>query len=203
MHNLAAAGGEQHAVVAAWSPDGKRVAFAMDGSIWRAGRTVARRRRRREMVFRAGILSSPEWSPDGQWLAYTADDDGKSINLRVLNVATGVVTSRPARSRQHRARVVARRRRLAYVSTAPNGYFNVVVMEVIGRQGRPITQVTIDNDFGATAAVLHPIDVHISPAWSPDGKRATAGVEPGYPARVGRHLAGSRSAQRDGPGRPG
>jgi len=74
-----------------WAPDGKRIAFAMDGSIWtiEVGGNVAR-----ELVYSAGdYLSSPEYSPDGRWLAYTADADGTSINLRVVNLATGASTS--------------------------------------------------------------------------------------------------------------
>ena len=54
-----------------WSPDGKWIAFAMDGSIWKVGlgETVAQ-----EMVYAKEYLSSPEWSPDGKWLVYTSDD---------------------------------------------------------------------------------------------------------------------------------
>ncbi len=61
-------------------------------------------------------------------------------------------------------------KRLAYVSTAPNGYFNVFVMEVTDGKAGAITQVTTDNDFGRERLYFSPIDVHISPAWSPDGK---------------------------------
>jgi len=152
-----------------WAPDGRRIAFAMDGSIWNieVGGSVAR-----EIVYDAGTyLSSPEYSPDGRWLAYTADDDGRSINLRVLNLATGASTAlttgaqvnvEPAWSPDGK--------RLAYVSTAPNGWFNVFVMEVIDGKPGAITQVTTDNDFGRERLYFSPIDVHISPAWSPDGK---------------------------------
>ena len=152
-----------------WAPDGKRIAFAMDGSIWsiEVGGSVAS-----ELAFSAReYLSSPEYSPDGRWLAYTADDDGKSINLRVLNLATGASTNlttgthvnlEPAWSPDGR--------RLAYVSTAPNGYFNVFVMEVTDGKPGTVTQVTTDNDFGRERLYFSPIDVHISPSWSPDGR---------------------------------
>src|SRR5881396_622166 len=52
-----------------WSPDGKWLAFAMDGSIWklRPGDTAGS-----EIIYAKEYLSSPEWSPDGKWLAYTA-----------------------------------------------------------------------------------------------------------------------------------
>src|SRR5581483_8181960 len=61
-----------------WSPDGKWLAFAMHGSIWKikVGDASAE-----EWVYAKEYLSSPEWSPDGKWLVYTADSDGQSINL--------------------------------------------------------------------------------------------------------------------------
>jgi hypothetical protein len=155
-----------------WSPDGKWVAFAMDGSLWRMQVTGGRGDGAAEEILRdEDYLSSPEWSPDGRFLAFTADDDGKSINIRVLHVATGVVTAvttgafvniEPAWSPDGK--------RLAYVSTAPNGFFNIVVVEMTdGRPGTPV-QVTVDHRFGGPRLYFSDEDVHLSPAWSPDGR---------------------------------
>ena len=151
-----------------WAPDGKRIAFAMDGSIWtiEVGSTVAK-----ELVFSPReYLASPEFSPDGRWLAYTVDDDAKSINLRLLNLATGASTDLTTGSQvNHEPAWSPDGKRLAYVSTAPNGYFNVHVMEIAdGKAGR-ITPITTDNDFGRERLYFGPIDVNISPSWSPDG----------------------------------
>ena len=54
-----------------WAADGKWLAFAMHGSIWklRLGEWDAH-----EWVYATEHLSSPEWSPDGQWLIYTSDN---------------------------------------------------------------------------------------------------------------------------------
>ncbi len=151
-----------------WSPDGKWLVFAMDGSIWKSkvGDPVAY-----ETVYAREYLSSPEWSPDGKWLVYTADDDGKSINLMLMNLETSKSTALttgdhinidPAWSPDGR--------RLAYVSTEPNGRFNILVMEIEnGRKGNVIA-VTTDNSFGRDRLYVGEFDVHISPAWSPDGK---------------------------------
>src|SRR5688500_20220312 len=70
----------------AWSPDGKWIAVAMQGSIWKvdpaAGTAL-------EVSYNAKYHSSPTWSPDGKWIVYTADDDGSTIQLEAVNVETG------------------------------------------------------------------------------------------------------------------
>lgn len=167
-----------------WSPDGKRIAFAMDGSIWtvEVGSGVAR-----ELIYSPKeYLSMPEYSPDGKYLAYTADDDAKSINLRLLNLATGQsvdLTTGPHVN--HEPAWSADGRRLAYVSTAPNGYFNVYVMDVVdGKPGKPV-QITTDNSFGRDRLYFGAVDVHISPAWSPDGKELLLVSNRGIPLGSG------------------
>lgn len=170
-----------------WSPDGQWVAFAMDGALWRM--RVAKGRGdgvAEEMLREKAFLSSPEWSPDGRFLAYTADDDGKSINIRVLNIATGVVTEvttgafvniEPAWSPDGK--------RLAYVSSAPNGFYNIVVVEMAdGRPGTPMP-VTVDHRFGGPRLYFSDEDVHLSPAWSPDGRELLLVSNRGIPLGSG------------------
>jgi len=151
-----------------WSPDGRWLAFAMHGSIWKiqVGDTVAH-----EVVYARQYLSSPEWSPDGKWLAYTADDGARSINLMLLNLETGQVRALtngdhinvdPAWSPDGK--------RLAYVSTVPNGYFNIYVMEITeGRPGKTLA-VSTGHRYGRDRLYFGDYDLHISPTWSPDGK---------------------------------
>ncbi len=152
----------------AWSPDGREIAFAMSGSIWkiRVGDTTAH-----ELTANATYDSSPAWSPDGRWIAYTADDDGKSVNLRLLNVRTGESTSLTTGAQVNTDPAWSPDgKRLAYVSTAPNGWFNVYVMPIEnGTAGTP-AQITADNRFGRPRLYFSDNDLHIEPTWSPDGK---------------------------------
>jgi TolB protein len=70
----------------AWSPDGKSIAVAMSGSIWKVDPAsgVAH-----EVTYDGKYHSMPAWSPDGNWIVYTADDGGKTLQLAIVNVATG------------------------------------------------------------------------------------------------------------------
>jgi Tol biopolymer transport system component len=154
-----------------WSPDGQWIAFAMDGSLWRMRVTNGRADGSAEEILRESTyLSSPEYSPDGRFLAYTADDDSRSINVKILNIATGQTTAvttgafvnlEPSWSPDGR--------RLAFVSTAPNGYFNIVVAPIDNGKAGALTQVTVDHKFGRDRLYFGDVDVHISPTWTPDG----------------------------------
>jgi TolB protein len=155
-----------------WSPDGRHLAFAMHGSLWRMrvdrGSSDGAAE---EIVHAAEYLSSPEWSPDGRYLAYTADASGRSINLRLLDLESGqstplttgdFVNVEPAWSPDGS--------RLAYVSTAPAGYFNIFVMAMADGKPGAVMQVTTDHRFGRDRLYFGDVDVHLSPSWSPDGR---------------------------------
>ena len=150
----------------AWSPDGTRLAFSMQGSIWQmtVGEADAY-----ELAHAPEYLSSPAYSPDGQHVAFTADD-GQRINLRLLNLETGAVTPLtdgdflnldPAWSPDGS--------RLAYVSTEPNGYYNLFVMKIEDGQPGAARQLTEDHRFGKSRLYFGDYDLHIQPTWTPDG----------------------------------
>lgn len=74
----------------AWSSEGDWIAVAMYGSVWRvdprAGTAL-------ELTYNSKYHSSPAISPDGEWLVYTADNDGGSIQLETLSLKTGETLS--------------------------------------------------------------------------------------------------------------
>src|SRR5215472_77081 len=70
----------------AWSPDGKWIAVAMQGSIWRVDPANGAAT---ELTYNRRYHSSPAFSPDGKWVVYTADEGLKNIELEILNVSTG------------------------------------------------------------------------------------------------------------------
>ena len=118
----------------AWHPGGERVAVAMSGSLWEVDIATGDAH---EIVHGPDYYSSPNYSPDGAWLLYTADDAGRTIHLEVMNTATGERHRLTEGAHIHTdPRFSPSGDRIAYVSTAPSGYFNVYIRPFAGAPGR-------------------------------------------------------------------
>jgi TolB protein len=152
-----------------WAPDGSWIAVSMGGSIWRVDPKTGRAA---ELTAGPTYHSSPDISPDGRWLVYTADHDGQKIQLEMLNLGTGATHALTSDEQVYTDPVFSPDgTRLAYVSTAPSGYFNVYVRAIRdGQWAGPEIAVTSDHRFGNDRLYFGDYDVHISPAWTPDGK---------------------------------
>jgi hypothetical protein len=152
-----------------WAPDGESVAVSMHGSIWsvdvESGRAL-------ELVSGPKYYSSPDYSPDGRWLVYTADDRGRAIGLEVLDLTTG--ETRPLTTDEEVYADPAFSpdgARIAYVSTEPSGYFNVYVRAFAdGAWAGEAQAVTSDNSFGRDRLYFGSEDIHINPTWFPNGE---------------------------------
>ena len=152
----------------AFSPDGTELAFAMSGSIWkiRIGETTAY-----ELTANATYDSSPVWSPDGRWIAYSADDHYQKINLRLLNLATGESSDLTRGEHLNLDPVWSPDgRSLLYVSTQPDGWYHLhsLAIDENGNPGQPV-RITQDNAFRNDRLYFGVQDLHIRPTISPKG----------------------------------
>jgi dipeptidyl aminopeptidase/acylaminoacyl peptidase len=153
----------------AWSPDGTTIAVAMSGSIWTIDPASGKAR---ELTYNRKYHSMPDWSPDGRWIVYVADDGGGTIQLEIVNVATGESHALASDDQIYMdPRFSPDGTRIAYVVTRPAGNFNVFIRSIKDGQltGSEIA-VTRDNDFGRDRLYFGRMDMHITPAWLPDGK---------------------------------
>jgi TolB protein len=151
-----------------WSPDGKWIAVAMYGSIWRVDpkRGIAE-----ELTYNTKIHSSPSWSPDGKWIVYTADDDWKSIQLEIVNVATGEIRKLTNDNQLYVDPVFSPDgERVAYVTTKGGGYLNVNVRSIRkGDWAGPETAITEEHRYGKPRLYFADQDFHTQPSWLRDG----------------------------------
>jgi TolB protein len=152
----------------AFSPDGASLVYSMAGSLWRQ---EIGSDRATELTYGPGYDYQPDWSPDGRHIVFARHHD-QAIELWRLDVSSGKtqqLTSTSAVSVEPRYSPDGTR--LAYVSTAATGHFELFVA--------PLD----DKGLGAPRAVVPPReskiaryyyskhDHTINPAWTPDGKR--------------------------------
>ncbi len=153
-----------------WAPGGDWIAFSMHGSIWKVAPIdgVAEELTYSDQAYH----SSPDWSPDGRWIIYTADYEHERIQLEILDTVTGNVSRLTNDDAVYTDPVFSPDgTRVAYVSTNPNGYFNLYIRAIADGEwaGEPIA-VSTDNDYGSSRLYFGNWDMHITPSWFPNGE---------------------------------
>lgn len=152
-----------------WSPDGKWIAVAMSGSIWKVDPATGVAH---ELTYGPAYHSSPDWSPDGRWIIYTSDHSSKTIQLEIFDIETGESKALTSDAAIYTDPVFSPDGgRVVYVSTKPNGYFNVYIRAIKNGQwaGEEVA-VTTDSKYPNDRLYFGVADLHITPAWLPDGK---------------------------------
>jgi Tol biopolymer transport system component len=177
----------------AWSPDGKRFAFAAV----RQGRAalqivdVAYGSRDREIVFPAlGQVLSPTWSPDGASIAFSAIAGG-STDLYITDVATGSLRQltddvfadlQPAWSHDGRRIAFVTERLSSDLATLRVGPPRLAVLKLASGAVH-----ALDGSIGAT---------HLNPQWSADDRQLYFIGDPDGVANVYRIDLESRAVEQ-------
>lgn len=123
----------------------------------------------RALVPTVGLEYSPSYSPDGQWIVYTAERKGQADIYRIHPDGTGLqqVTDDPAFDDQ--GSLSPDGKMLAFVSTRGSGTANIWVMDTSSRTYTNLTKHQSGN---------------FRPSWSPDGRwiafSSDRDARPGY-----------------------
>ncbi len=152
----------------AWSPDGKDLVYAMQGTLWRQ---ALGSREAVQLTDGPGYDSEPDWSADGRFILYTSYRND-ALELWVLDVRGGGAHALVANGAVNLdARWSPDGSRVAYVSTSFQGRWHVYVLGVSeGKPSGEAVRITEDKDSGLPRYYYSKFDQYLSPTWSPDGK---------------------------------
>ncbi len=149
----------------AWSPDGERLYFSMQGRIWRQRLDAEKAE---QITAGAGYDYQPDVSPDGRSLVF-ARREGDAINLVALDLRTGRETALTEGDAVNiDPRWAPDGRRVAYVTTSGGGNFHIAIAERVA--GEWTSKRWRQETTTAHARYYYAqVDHELSPAWSPDG----------------------------------
>jgi len=151
---------------ATWSPDGRELIYAMQGSLWRQrlGSGVAQ-----QLTAGPGYDYQPDWSPDGRFVVY-ASYVKDAIELQLLDLASGATRPLTANGAVNlEPRWSPDGTRIAFVSTSHNRRWHIFTLAPRGAEPGAVERVTDDNDSRLPRYYYSRWDHYLSPTWSPDG----------------------------------
>jgi len=151
----------------AFSPDGQSVVYSMGGSLWlqAINGDVAN-----ELTYGPGYDYQPDWSPDGRFIVF-ARHHSDAIELWRLDL-----TSRKTQQLTQTKAVQLQPRyspdggRIAFVSTAGTGHFNLFVAELTQSGLGAPRAVIAARESSIPRYYYSTYDHTINPSWTPDGK---------------------------------
>jgi TolB protein len=123
----------------AWSPDGKRLAFVSNrgGSpqvyVMNVDGSGVRR-----LTFQGNYNQTPDWSPRGDLIAFTARDERNAFDLFTVNVETGKVTRLTQDQANNEEPAFSPNGRLIVFTSTRNGGSQLFVMTADGNNQLPL-----------------------------------------------------------------
>jgi TolB protein len=170
----------RRAADARWSPDAKRIVFALggdrSGDVWVMDPDGGNRRRVTRLPAAAGFPDSPIWSPDGARIAFllpgslhVIDADGSGDRV-LTRFPAGIFPSTPAWS--------------------PDGESIAYARLKLGRAQHRSGLYVVEVDDGTVRRLTREIDS--SPSWSPDGRQIV------FARLTGFHISEITLMDRDG-----
>jgi hypothetical protein len=149
----------------AWSPDGKELVFAMQGSLWRQRLDATRAV---QLTAGPGYDLQPDWSRDGRRIVFVRYL-GDAMELAQLDLPSGAVSMLTSNGGVNvDPRISPDGQRIAWVSTEGTGRFHIRVGEVAG--GRLTSSRFAPERRSRTPRYYYSaVDHELSPSWSPNG----------------------------------
>jgi len=154
----------------AWSPNGREIAFAMHGSLWKVpaqgGEAV-------QLTSGSDYDSEPAWSPDGRRIAFTRDN-GKAMEIWLVDAEGG--SPRQLTS-------------AAAISVDPEWHSASEIFFSSNAGGTKMSLWQVAADGGEAQPLLADANQSVEPTSSPDGKTvvflSSREIGPGQPASYG------------------
>ena len=150
-----------------FSPDGQSVVYSMGGSLWlqKIGEDIAN-----ELTFGPGYDYQPDWSPDSRAVVF-ARHHADAIELWRVDIASRKTQQlTQTKAVQVQPRYSPDGGRIAFVSTAGSGHFNLFVAEV-NVAGLDTPRAVIAPRESSIPRYYYSTHDHaINPSWTPDGR---------------------------------
>lgn len=152
----------------AFSPDGKELVYSGGGSLWR--QTIGSNEAK-ELTHASGYDYQPDWSHDGKHIIFTRYQND-ALELWQLDLQTGRETALTSHGDVNlEPRYSPDDRRVAFVSTADSGHFNLYLADVADDHLSSVRRLIPEHTSKVYRYYYGPTDHVINPSWTPDGRR--------------------------------